>query len=123
MSNFYLPIYNRKSKSSISIYNLEYNSDTLKKFLEYIKASYQDKHLAPNGFNFKNFCINTRYLDTTNCATDEYKINPVIYNIFLDIIKDKFLKLRPLGLYMRANFDQNISNNYTENEKMGFYFN
>lgn len=118
MSNFYLPIYNRDSKSNISIYSLEYNSDTLKEFLEYIRVSYQDKHLVPNKFNSKSFYINTKYFDTTNCEINEYKINPAIYNIFLDIIKDKFLKLRPLGLYMQANFNQSIPNNYTENEKM-----
>ncbi len=105
MSNFYLPVYDKKTRNNIKIYNMEYNSKTLMEFLEYIRALYQDRHLAHEDFN-----INSGELY-------EYKVNPIIYSIFGDVIKDKFLKLRSLGLYLCVNFNQKIPSNYTENEK------
>lgn len=118
MSNFYLPVYDKDSrKNNIKIYNMEYNRETLNEFLEYVRVCYQDKHLTTEVFNSKGFPVNHKYFDITSSDPYEYKVNPVIYSIFCDLIKAEFLKLRPLGLYMRVNFDQKIPNNYTENEK------
>lgn len=118
MSNFYLPIYKKDSiKNSVSIYNMEYNSQVLNEFLEYVRNYYQEKHLTSEGFNTKAFPINPKYFDITNCDAYEYKINPMIYNTFCDITKDAYLNLRPLGLYMKVNFGQKMPNNYTSDEK------
>ncbi len=105
MSNFYLPVYDKKTRNNIKIYNMEYNNETLTEFLEYVRTRYQDRHLAYEDFN-----INSGELY-------EYNVNPIIYSIFCDVIRDQFLKLRSLGLYLCVNFNQKIPSNYTENEK------
>lgn len=118
MSNFYLPVYDKDSKkNNIRIYNMEYNKETLKEFLEYVRILYQDIHLINEILNEEELSTNSKYCNITNCSSNIYKIDPVIYDIFYDVIMDTYLNLRPLGLYMNVNFDQKIPNNYTNNEK------
>lgn len=62
MSNFYLPVYDKDSKkNNIRIYNMEYNKETLKEFLEYVRILYQDIHLINEILNEEELSTNSKY--------------------------------------------------------------
>ena len=103
MNNVYLPVYDKDSrKNNVTIYNMEYNKETLNEFLEYVRNCYQDKCMH---YNSENELI-------------EYKIDPLLYVILSNIANSEVLDLRPIEMYMFANFKKKMINNYTENDKI-----
>ena len=109
MSTFYLSVYDDEKK----YYVLDCNNNNLQDFLVYIDELYRDKHL---GFDCNYSCL-LNDDDVENVRNIEYQISPVFSQIFSQIIKDKNLNLRSLGLYLRVLFLEDIPHNYTYDEQ------
>lgn len=110
MSNFYLSVYDDEKK----YYVLDCNNNSLQEFLVYIDELYRDKHL---GFDCNYSSLLNSDDDIENVRNIEYQVNPFFSKIFSQIIKDRNLNLRDLGLYLKVVFSEDIPHNYTYDEQ------